>query len=303
MQPGTNWQGGYSRWIYNEANQFIMVAKEMAVPGSGQKVPLLDEELNEQAEILFTMLRRSIERTYGNGSKGGGFLVMQSASNTVNNFTIQGGDGTVDGAGFLFAHGWHLINLSNLEYTTQTNVAALTTPTANRTDEVYVDICYAEIGPTQASSLSPTFPLVDPGIGFETSRRIQLTWQVLVAEGATTPANYTDSNGLQHWTFQIATINRLANNENILASMIVDTRNAGQVMSFLFQQSTAIEVWTVTHNLNANVEVRTFLANGVNGGPGTEIEPGLITIVNSNELTIDFDGMPVPGWAYVKVLS
>jgi len=291
MEIGSTWAGKYSRWTFVESKGYMMVAKEMKVPGSGQKVPLLDAELNENAEIQLSLLRRMIERTYGNGTKGDGFLIAQSSSNTVNNFMITGGDGTVDGAGYIFVSGWMPFLLSSIEYTAQSGATSLTTPTADRTDEVYLDVYYEEVGPTTDSYI------IDSDIGFETSRRIKLAWLVKVAEGGTTPAGYIDSYNVQHWTHHIATIKRLANNSNILSSMIVDKRNSVIVDSYLHTQSTAASTWTVAHNLGTQyVTVQVFTSAGV------LMMPNAITYVDSNDLTIDFDGISVPGYAIIKAM-
>ena len=225
-KTGNNWTGEYSRWTFDETKAYLMVAKMMLEPGSKNGIPLLDAELNEQTEINLQMLRRAIKRIYGNGSSNDGFKIIQSASNPNNNFTISGGDGTPAGAGSIFVEGWQPINLSNIEYTAQSySPAALTTPASNRADIVYIDVYYTEINRTQDGSI------IDPTINLETSRRIALVWEVKVAEGVSMPASYTDANNIQHWTFKLATLNRLAGNPQITTAMIVDERNAGRLIS------------------------------------------------------------------------
>lgn len=239
---GNDWDGQYSRWIYDEAKQYLMVAKMMLEPGTDAGIPLLDAELNEQSEIFLQMLRRMAKRIYGNGTTGNGFRIIQSATNPNNNFTITGGDGTANGAGYLFVEGWMPIILSNTEYTDQSyGPAALTTPSSNRKDEVYIDVYYKEVDRTEDGAI------VDPTINLETSRRIALVWEVKVAEGTSMPTHYVDSNNIQHWTLKLATLNRLAGDSSISSVMIVDERNSSRIIS-LASELTAHASMTSPHS-------------------------------------------------------
>ncbi len=222
---GTDWTGQYSRWIYDETKNYLMVAKMRLEPTTLGSIPLLDVELNAQAEILLQLLRRSIARIYGDGASNNGFKIVQSGISTTNNFTIMGGDGTTDGAGAIFVDGWMPVNLSDIEYTAQDGAAALTTPEADRTDEVYIDVYYKEVTAAVDSDL------IDPASTLETSRRIALVWEVKVAEGGATPANYTDANNVFHWTMNLATLSRLDGDATITTAMIVDERNLNRVVS------------------------------------------------------------------------
>ncbi|MFA7177782.1 MAG: hypothetical protein WC114_11075 [Smithellaceae bacterium] len=238
---GTDWTGQYSRWIYDEAKSYLMVAKMRLEPTTLGSIPLLDVELNAQAEILLQLLRRSITRIYGSGTSGNGFKITQSAISTTNNFTIMGGDGTAAGAGVIFVEGWMPVNLSGIEYTAQAGSAELTTPVADRTDEVYIDVYYKEITAAVDSDL------IDPVSALETSRRIALVWEVKVAEGAVTPVNYTDANNVFHWTMKLSTLSRLAGNAAILTAMIADDRNLNRVVS-LASELTAHAAVTDAHS-------------------------------------------------------
>ena len=296
MEAGSHWQGEYSRWNFNELKQYMMVAKEMLVPGTSTGVPLLDDELNENAEILLTLIRRLVQHAFGNGCDGDGFKIIQSAADPVNNFTIIGGDGTADGAGYIFVEGWLLLLPDDLEYTAQSGVDALTTPSgADRTDEVYLDVYLEEAGPTDDSDI------VDPGIGFETSRRIKLTWTVEVAEGGGTPTAYTDANGVPHWTYKIATLSRTDGETQILTAMIADDRNAGRAAKareYVHTQSAAADTWTINHNLGTE---KVMVA--VYDGTGILVEPGEVAVVSEDQVTLDFSGTSVAGVAVVKGLT
>ncbi len=210
MQVGTDWAGSYSRFSYNELSQYFYMLKE-------QGKPVLDDEFNISQEIQLTLLRRLVEDTYGNGSPNNGFLVVGTGAN--NDFTIKGGGGTADTAGHLYVNGYMVVLPSDTTYQGQPIAqAALTVPSGNRTDQVYVDMYLDEVGPTQDALI------VDPTLNIETSRRLKLYWQVKVAEGGTTPAQYTDANNRVHYTYQIATLNRTAQ-ASITAGMVVDNRN------------------------------------------------------------------------------
>jgi hypothetical protein len=239
-KTGADWSGIYSRWNFDEAKAYLMVAKMMLEPGTNNGIPLLDAELNEQAEILITLGRRMAHRIYGNGTTGNGFKIVQSASNPNNNFTIMGGDGTPAGAGSIFVEGWMPTIPSNIEYSAQGyGPAALTTPVSNRVDAVYIDVYYKEVDRVQDGAI------VDPTINMETSRRIALVWEVKVAEGASVPAKYTDANNIQHWTLKLATINRLAGNSQIAMAMIVDERNSGRLVAMIAELTAHINATSV----------------------------------------------------------
>lgn len=221
MYEGTDWLGEYTRWSFNEASGYIMVAKEMRNPTTGNGVPLMDSELNEQAEINMTLLRRAIHRTFGNGTNNDGFKITESSFPT-NNFTIKGGDGTLNGAGYIFVNGWSPFLTTDIEYTAQSDFAALNTPSAPRTDYVYIDVYLDEFGPLEDPDI------IDPYLGFETSRRIKLLWQVMVAENDTVPLDGVDANNVYHWRMPLAKLSR-TNTSTISASMITDMRNTQRV--------------------------------------------------------------------------
>lgn len=221
MDEGKTWLGEYTRWSFDESKSYIMVAKEMKNPTTDAAVPLLDSELNEQAEINMTLLRRAIERTFGNGTLGDGFKIVQ-ASSTTNNFSITGGDGTVGGAGYIFVAGWMPFLTTSMDYKDQPGFAALTTPSSPRTDYVYLDVYLDEYGPASDTDI------IDPYIGTETSRRLKLCWEVKVSEGAAVPAYGLDANNVYHWRHPLATLSRTAS-AAITTAMILDTRNADRL--------------------------------------------------------------------------
>lgn len=221
MYEGTDWLGEYTRWSFDEEKSYMIVAKEMKNPTTGAGVPLMDSELNEQAEINLTLLRRAIHRTFGNGSLGDGFKIVASSTPT-NNFTITGGDGTIGGAGYIFVDGWMPFLVSDLEYTAQDTPTVLTTPSTTRTDYVYIDLWLEEYGP----ALDPD--IIDPYLGTESSRRLKLVWKIFVAEGTTVPVDGLDANNTWHWRHTLAKIDRTAS-ATITTGMITDLRNSERV--------------------------------------------------------------------------
>lgn len=286
QQTGLDWDGEYSRWNFDESKAYQMVAKMQREPGTSNGIPLLDSELNESNEILLTLIRRLIQRIHGNGSMGDGFKIIPSSSNPNNNFTITGGDGTAAGAGYMFVDGWMPFNLTNLEYTDQDyGPTALTTPDADRTDEVYIDVYYAEI------TYEDDADIKDTDIDLETSRRIGLVWEVKVAEGGATPANYVDGNNVQHFCCLLGAINRLASDATITTDMILDARHMGRKIKrdYLHEQTTAASTWQAVHCLNTtNLIVRVY------DDDGNEMEPAL-THEDEHNLLLDFNGNEVTG--------
>lgn len=209
MQVGNDWAGDYSRFTFDEADQYLMVLKE-------QGKEILDDEMNLQGEIPLMLLRRLIVDAFGNACPGDSFKIVGTGAN--NNFTITGGDGTLKGAAHAYVSGLMAILESNVAYADQSiTQSALTTPGGARTDKVYLDAWLDEWGPSEDAGIT------DPVLNKVTSRRLKLLWAVKVAEGGAMPADYTDANGLPHFTMLLATINRTAQ-AAIDAEMVVDER-------------------------------------------------------------------------------
>ena len=115
--------------------------------------------------------------------------------------------------------------------------ATLTTPAANRTDTVYLDVYVDEVDEVEDTNLDH-----GPAYGASTSRigavRLKLVQRVLVNEGgkghhvpaipvgadATLFRRYNDSNGEPHWIVPLATLARVAATADILTAQITDAR-------------------------------------------------------------------------------
>ena len=100
--------GDYSRFIYNELNRYLTTIWQ-------QKVPVVDADLNDFSESIVRQVRRATAFGVGDGSPNQGWKIAESASPS-NNFTVKGGDGTVEGAGWIFENGFQAIIPSDLEY-------------------------------------------------------------------------------------------------------------------------------------------------------------------------------------------
>lgn len=211
MLVGNTWEGNYSRFTFDESDLYLHMLKM-------QGVPVLDDEFNLMQEILFTAIRRITLATFGEGSIDNGFKIVGTSAS--NNFTIKGGNGTIDGAGRIFVNGYPVLLQSDTTYSAQPiSQAALTTPGGARTDQVYLDAWLDEIDSTDDADI------LDPSLGSETSRRLKLFWAVKVVEGSTMPASFTDGTNIRHNTMLLAKINRTAT-ATITAEMVVDMRNS-----------------------------------------------------------------------------
>jgi len=201
MQKGTNWTGNYSRFSYDETDNYLMVLKEMGVP-----VP--DDEFNALQEMQLTYLRRIAYMIVGDGTNDNGFLCVGTGA--ANNFTVKAGKYLLDG--------WYLSNSIDCTYLTQPNSQpSLTSPSGPRIDNVYLDVWYDEINDIADPEIK------DPTLNIRTSCRLKLNWAVKVAENNGSMVNYTDSSQRYHWVCQIAIINRTASGD-IVSSMMIDKR-------------------------------------------------------------------------------
>lgn len=104
----------------------------------------------------------------------------------------------------------------------------LTTPSANRTDGVFLNVYLDEVDSTEDTNLVHSVTLPSPA-SFEAARRKRMEATIFVREDTTTHGNftsYTDSDGNVHSVVKIATINRTASISTIDANMVVDLRRS-----------------------------------------------------------------------------
>lgn len=233
IKKGTDWAGAYSRFTFDETKAYYAMLKE-------KSKAVLDDDFNLMQDIQLTLLRRLAFETFGDGSPNAGFLVVGTGAN--NDFTVTGGNGSADGAQSMYVSGLRVPLLANTTYNGQPiPQTTLSTPSGPRSDTVYLDVYFAEVGPTQDPLI------VDPTLGVETSRRLHLVYQVRVAEGSGgAPASYVDGNGQPHYTAAIATLNRTAS-AAITAGMVTDLR-ADLKVSRVVEQAGSIHMSAVAGN-------------------------------------------------------
>jgi len=143
--------------------------------------------------------------------------------------------------------------------------------------------------------------IVDSSVGFETSRRLKLSWKVTVTEGGTPVSyeTYTDDDNNLHHIALIAQLSRLAGDSTITEAMIMDKRNIGRGIKrgeAYFYQPTPASIWTVNHNLNEN-----HLIIHLWDATYASIEAP-ITVIDKNSFRVDFGNSTVTGGAMIKAL-
>jgi hypothetical protein len=185
-----------------------------------QGVPVLDADWNEMEDIRRTELLAMLRHFIGNGVPAGnqGFQVLSTSGD--NDFSI--------GEGIILVDGLLAINSSLTTYETQANASelpALTTPAADRTDLIYLDIWEEEIGATDSGDSR----LINDLIGIETAVRIERKWSVRVQKNATDISSVTIEEG--HHYLPLAQLNRRATVAAITSDIIMDLRKTGITVS------------------------------------------------------------------------
>ncbi|MDD5649594.1 MAG: hypothetical protein PHF86_04140 [Candidatus Nanoarchaeia archaeon] len=258
------YSGNYEPSMYNPDGIPNAIGAQKRYRMHFQKgVPLSSNELDEIQEVSDSYIRQLITANFPSKenpvdvncrcySLNNGFQVVQS-TDTVNNFLIRGGDGTVEGAGILIVDGYILFLKNDLEYKNQgystgtlvddrytktwPAAPALHAPVTNpRIDVVYIDFYFAEVSATGVGigTEPPEYKdtsLIVPGIGFSTANRVRMVQDICVMEGVESvtpvvpaiPEDEPDANGIYHRFVKIATITR-DTSSNITTSMIEDNR-------------------------------------------------------------------------------
>ncbi|HEX2571533.1 MAG TPA: DUF6519 domain-containing protein [Polyangia bacterium] len=180
--------GNYSRNTFNKAKGYTSVRLQ-------QGVPLVDADWNEQADILRNQTADSIDYVLGGSGSGvpPGSYMSLSGTGLQNDFTFDWGRVMVDG---------RLVTVGSGKYSVQpwTNaqkaaadgvpvIPALTTPSGNRDDCVYLDVWEREVNSIEDPNL------VNSVIGVETAVRTKWAAAVRVNENshiaAPAPAGHT----------------------------------------------------------------------------------------------------------------
>ena len=209
--------GNFSRDTFNELKHYVGVRLQ-------QGVPIVDADWNELEDIRRYELRSFIKWFIGDGVPLGndGFRIY--SVNKENDFGILGGDGTAEKAGRCLVDGLEAIIENDTTYKGQvddymipTEISSLTTPAADRTDIIYLDVWEREVDNTEDPSL------VNARIGVETCVRTRREWVVRVAENAA--AAPAPESG--HCCYPLASLSRKAGEGKITAGMIKDLRRTG----------------------------------------------------------------------------
>jgi hypothetical protein len=228
MGEAKEYKGNYVPSMFDAAKRYRMQFQK--------SVPLSSNELIEIQDVSDTFVRQLISNNFPRGSSiNDGFKVIESVTDNTNNFTILGGDGTVNGAGVLFVDGYILFLKNSIEFKdqnasltliddsyTKSLISAATTPVAPRIDQVYVDFYFAEVSANSTSEYEDT-SLIVTGIGTPTANRVRMVQDICIAEGTTIPTDGYDSVNIYHRYIKIATLNRTATDQ-ITNAMIVDER-------------------------------------------------------------------------------
>jgi hypothetical protein len=204
--------GNYSEFVnFSEEKRYYVMAAQ-------KNVPILDAEVREMNENLLTLLRRSVQRSYGDlaapteflssppsdSGTNNAFKITQSQSNPINNFTIKGGSG-LENPAVIFYKGFYIFFKGDIEYEdqnddldsninetleealkrdsyTKTPRISLSKPGFDRTDCVYIDLSFAEVSAEQGSEYYDP-KLEDPVVGSTTQNRYRAVIDIKVKEG------------------------------------------------------------------------------------------------------------------------
>lgn len=172
--------------------------------------PLLDDEIRNMNLSIIDQARRSMQRTYGDVgaptntySKRGvaandAFKILQSSTNTSDNFTIRGGGG-IENPAVLFVRGFYVFLTGDIEYIDQNNLGNITdadftetpipdlnppTPGSDRVDIVYLDLHFSEASAVSGPNRSEyqDLNLKNPIVGSETASRARAVFDIRVWE-------------------------------------------------------------------------------------------------------------------------
>lgn len=214
--------GNYSRNTFRPDRNFTGVRLQTGVP-------LLDADWNELEDVRKHELQSALAAYVGDGIPAGqsGFQIaaIEDAPGAANDFRILAGE--AGARGYCLVQGQLASIAATLRYQEQilyqnTDLASrwgvpvlspLTTPSANRTDAVYLDVWEREV-----DSAEDEF-LINREIGVETCVRLKREWVVRVAEGGAVPAPASG-----HLHLALANIARSQGRAQIAADDLSDQR-------------------------------------------------------------------------------
>lgn len=212
--------GNYLGNNFSEAKRYMNLLHQQ---GRG----IWNVDMNELMDVDLTRTRRLAIDLYGfKTAIGDAFKCVGTGA--ANDFTVKGGGGTLATALRFYLQGYPCLIVSDTTYSGQnaalndslaTAPAALSAPGAPRTDEVYLDVSLKEVDGVSDA------PLIPPTLVDSVTRRLRLITEVKVAVGpSTTPADFVDGGGVQHYTVKLATLSRFAAQAAINAPDLVDAR-------------------------------------------------------------------------------
>jgi len=207
--------------VYDEHNRYYYTWAQ-------KNKPILDDEIRNMGIGLLDQVRRGIQRVYGDvaspSNKFSGtfstaeaFRVKQ-ATDTQNNFKVSGGV-SLDNPAVLYAKGFYTFLTGDLEYKFQmyptdnidlhtevdksktlSHIPAISTPSDDRIDIVYVSLHFREVsaGTGSDSDVYRDSNLKNPIVGTETANRLRAVIDIRVREGWSDPV---DKNIFDHYEF------------------------------------------------------------------------------------------------------
>jgi hypothetical protein len=208
--------GNFSRDTFDPSKQYTGVRLQ-------QGVPLVDADWNELNDVIRQELYDSLSATWGVWNDGIFPWYQGEDSLTVsglgaNNLGINGGTALVDGRAVLTY--WRNYNTQPW-YDPAVAAAAgvdpippMTTPGADRTDVVYLDVWDREVTSAEDSIL------INPVIGIETSVRLKREFCYRVAEGRASPPAAPAG----HRFMALALLNRTTGSDTVTAAQVQDLR-------------------------------------------------------------------------------
>jgi len=98
-----NFLGSYTRHMFDEGKRYVQLSHQ-------DGVALVDADLNDGYRIFYRIVQNAIRSAIGDSAPNAGFKIVGTGA--TNDFTITGGDGTIEGAGIIASNG-HMAYLLN----------------------------------------------------------------------------------------------------------------------------------------------------------------------------------------------